>query len=105
MARQQGSGVYERTINMKGLLRLGAWGAAAAVALSLAVFTATSNTGSQRLMAAVSPGATQATAAVPVPPMPPVPLARITETEAETRRLADALRSLHSDREQLLTRI
>ena len=99
MARRQGSSVYERPFNMKGLLRLGGWGAGAAIALVVAVFTATSNSGSQRLMAAVSPPP-QATAAVPS-----VPIARINETEAETRRLAEAVRTLNSDRERLLTRI
>ena len=89
----------ERTVNMKGLLRLGGWGAAATLALAVAVFTATTNSGSQRLAAAAS-SPSQVTAAAPS-----VPIARITETEAETRKLADAVRTLNSDRERLLTRI
>jgi hypothetical protein len=86
---------------MKGLLRLASWGVAAAIALVVAVFSATSNTGSQRLMAAMSsPPTSQGKAISDV-----AQAARINETQSETRRLSDAVRSLNSDRDRLLARI
>jgi hypothetical protein len=98
MAREGANG-HGRAINMKALLRLAAWGAAASIALVIAVLAATSQRGSQRLMAALSPSTpSQATAAA-------IPVARVLETEAETRRLAEAVRALDSHREQLLARI
>jgi hypothetical protein len=100
MARGQEPSLYQRSGRMKVLLRLAGWGTAASLALTVAVFTATSNTGSRRLAAALTPTANQAIAAVPA-----VPVARFQETEAETRRLANAVQSLHSDRERLLARI
>ena len=100
MTRGPEPSLYQRLPNLKALLRPAGWGAAAAAALSVAVFSATTTPGSQRLAAAFSPSPNQATAAVPT-----VPLAQFEKTEAETRRLADAVRSLTTDRERLADRI
>jgi hypothetical protein len=85
---------------MRALWRLGLWGTSAAAALALAVVAGYSDTGSRRLMAATaSPGGAAPTAATSQP------AARPSEAEAETRRLAEAVRSLTADRERLAARI
>ncbi|MEA2938088.1 MAG: hypothetical protein QOC56_1592 [Alphaproteobacteria bacterium] len=98
----------ERPFNMRSLLRLAVWGTAATGALAVAVLSAYSNTGSQRLLVAMapagSPGKSQAQQQSPQPPSAQL-LARAAETENETRRLAEAVRTLNSDRDRLLTRI
>jgi hypothetical protein len=97
----QAEPAVERAFDMKGLLRLASWGVAATIALVVAVVTATSNSGSQRLMAAMSPQpSNQAKAIADV-----AQAARIKETQSETRRLSEAVRALNSDRERLLARL
>lgn len=85
---------------MRALWRLGLWGTSAAAALTLAVVAGYSDTGSRRLMAATAAqGGAAPTAAITQPATRP------SETEAETRRLAEAVRSLTADRERLAARI
>jgi hypothetical protein len=91
---------------MTTLLRLATWGAAAAVALLIAVLTATTDIGAKRLAttAAKASGRSDRPPTVVAAP-DPAQVARLAETESETRRLSEAVRTLHSDRERLLERI
>jgi hypothetical protein len=94
-----------RAFNMRALWRLGLWGTSAAAALTLAVVAGYSDTGSRRLMAAAAPpGGTTVAQRAPAAATPQ-PVARSSETEAETRRLAEAVRALTADRERLATRL
>jgi hypothetical protein len=83
------------SFNLRSLLRLALWGAAAAASLGAVVFVAYTNVGSQRLIAAMAGGQ----------PSSAQLAARTAETENETRRLTEAVQSLATDRERLLTRI
>ncbi|MGH6769415.1 MAG: hypothetical protein ACRECO_10405 [Xanthobacteraceae bacterium] len=87
-------------------MRLATWGTAAAIALLIAVLTATTDIGTKRLANSVAKSSERADpppVAVPVPD--PAQVARLAETENETRRLSEAIRTLSSDRERLLERI
>jgi hypothetical protein len=84
----------ERRFDMRSLRRLAIWGTSATAALAVAVIAGYSDLGSRRSMAA-SGGPGNATKAD----------ARTPEMAAETRRLADAVRVLTADREQLVARI
>ncbi len=94
-----------RPFDLRSLLRLGIWGMSAAAALGVAVASAYSTTGSQRLMAAFGPTAREANRPSPAGPATADLLARAAETENETQRLAEAVRALGADRERLITRI
>jgi hypothetical protein len=72
---------------IQDLLRLAIWGTFAAAALALAVISVSSGAGFRQ----ASP--------------PPEVLAQSAATAAETRRLAEAVRTLVADREQMLNRI
>jgi hypothetical protein len=84
---------------IRALLKLAGWGTAATVALLAVVMAAYSQTGSQRLVAALAPKAQSA------PPTPVALATRSPEAERETRRLAEAVRTLSADRDRLLTRV
>jgi hypothetical protein len=84
---------HQRAFDMRSLVRLATWGTAATVALVVAVAASYSTPGSRRLAAAAGQ-APSAQAAMRSP-----------EAEAETRRLADAVRVLTADRERLVARI
>jgi hypothetical protein len=89
------------TFDMRSLIRLGIWGGSATVALGLAVISASSSSGSQRLTAAASSGPASSQ-----PMMSDIETAaQVARTAEETRRLADQVRALAADRELLLTRI
>jgi hypothetical protein len=90
-------------IDLRGLIRLASWGAAAAAALMLAVFAARSDTGSRRMAATLGPASTKSTA--PQPDSLAAAAARTAELEFETRQMAIALRSLSADRDRLLARV
>jgi hypothetical protein len=91
---------------MKALLRLATWGVAATAALLIAVLTATSDIGTKRLAGTIAKGDAPADAPPVIVAAPdPVQVARLAETENETRRLSEAVRTLTSDRERLLERI
>lgn len=85
--------------DLRGLVRLAGWGAAAVLALMLAVFATRSELGSRRMAAVMGP---------PPPaqqPEPPQSVARAAELDFETRQLAVAVRSLSADRDRLLARV
>jgi hypothetical protein len=85
---------------MGSLWRLATWGAAAAASLIIAVIAGYSEAGSQRLMATrASPSPAQAT------PNDARLAAHERELDAETRRLADAVRTLTADRDRLAARV
>src|SRR5262245_46425668 len=94
-----------RPFNMRALWRLGLWGTSAAAALTLAVVAGYSDTGARRLMAATAaPGGAAVAQRAPAATTAQ-PAARPSETEAETRRLAEAVRALTADRERLAARL
>jgi hypothetical protein len=97
-------GAETKTFTMKSLWRMAVWGATAASALLIAVLTTRSEVGSQRVGIVLSslrgappspsgPAATQKVAAQTV------------DTEAETRRLAEAVRGLAAQNDQLKSRV
>jgi hypothetical protein len=92
--------VRERTFNMRSLRRLVIWGLAASLALGAAVAAGYSETGLRRLMADGNDAPARKADAAPAPAA-----ARPPEAEAEARRLADAVRALAADREQLGGRV
>jgi hypothetical protein len=83
----------DEQIDMRGLVRLGSWGAAAVGALLLAVLAVQSDTGARRVAGAMNqrPAATQ--------------LAARQDIEGETKRLVESVRTLSSDRDRLLARV
>src|SRR6202035_3375432 len=88
-------------LGMPALWRLAIWGGLATSALFAAVISVYSHTGAQRQTALIASGQTssgQATSAVESGPRPG-------ETAEEIRRVAEAVRSLAADRDQLLTRV
>jgi len=95
---------HERTFNMRALWRLAIWGSSAAFALAIAVVAGYSDTGSRRLMAAATPSSAAGAAQKAAPPTA-AQAARPPENDAETRRLAEAVRVLAADRERLVARI
>lgn len=83
----------DEQIDMRGLVRLGSWGAAAVGALLLAILAVQSDTGARRVAGAMNqrPAATQ--------------LAARQDIEGETKRLVESVRTLSSDRDRLLARV
>lgn len=81
------------------------WAGIAAVALGVAALAAQSQTGTQRLavISGRDPGAMAQHP--PAPSRQAEPTARPAEPDAETRRLAEAVRQLAADRDRLLGRI
>jgi hypothetical protein len=84
----------ERAFDMRSLWRLATWGTAATVALVVAVAGSYLDTGSRRPASAAAGNAPSAQ-----------PASRSQEAEAETRRLAEAVRVLTADRDRLVARI
>jgi hypothetical protein len=84
----------EDHIDMRPLLRIGAWGVCALVALGTAVLAGRSEIGEQRIGIALaalrSPGTVAATQPGP---------------DSETARLAETVRALTTDRDRLTTRV
>jgi hypothetical protein len=84
----------EDHIDMRPLLRIGAWGVCALVALGTAVLAGRSEIGEQRIGIALaalrSPGTVAATQQGP---------------DSETARLAETVRALTTDRDRLTTRV
>jgi hypothetical protein len=90
---------------MRRLWRAGIWGATTASALLIAVFATRSEIGLQKVadvLAAVSGGSTAAIQPVTVKTQV---VTRASDSEAETRRLSDAVRTLASDNGRLEARI
>jgi hypothetical protein len=93
-------------LGMRALWRLAIWGGLAIFALFAAVITAYSNAGSQRQAASIASGQ-GALVQETVQSRTSVGefSARSDETAEETRRLAEAVRALAADRDQVLARI
>src|SRR5580700_2279673 len=94
-------------VTMHGLWRLVVWGSTAATALLIAVLSSRGVVGSQRAAVAAS---TLGTVAIVQPAQPaqtpPPALARAIDTQAaETKRLADAVRDLTADSDELKSRL
>lgn len=87
-------------IDLRGLIRLASWGAAATAAFLLAVFATRSETGSRRMAAVFGPSSAPRLQAEVSPAT-----ARAAELEFETRQMAVAVRSLSTDRDRLLARV
>ncbi len=83
---------HEPSFDMRSLRRLAIWGTSATVALVMVVAASFSDSGSRRMMAGAAANAQMLAS-------------RSAEAEAETRRLADAVRALIADREQLVARL
>lgn len=94
----------DENFDMRTLARLAVWGAAAMLALLIAVFTTRSDFGARRIALAFGT-ATGSTPAPRAAPAPTASLARGNETEQDVRRLTESLRSLSTDRDRLLARV
>jgi hypothetical protein len=99
-------------VTMRGLWRLVVWGSTAATALLIAVMSSRGVVGSQRAAVAASTfgGATVAVVQPlqplqPLQPVPPQPAARPFDAQAETKKLADAVRDLSADNDELKSRL
>jgi len=91
-------------IDVRGLMRLASWGAAAVTAMLLAVVAARSDLGTRRVAAIFGPESAPQTVRLQAEPSP-VAAARTAELEFETRQMAAAVRSLSADRDRLLARV
>lgn len=89
----QKSAAAKTIFTAQRLRRLAVWGATAAGALCLAVYSSRNETGAQRVALILHGGAPIQVAAQKLDP------------EAETRRLADAVRGLAADDDQIKTRL
>ncbi len=96
MATRRNQGFDRRTI-----VRLATWGTSAAVALMVAALITFSSSGAQRTGLAVA-GLTQVESQLVATAQPN---ARPSDSDAEKRRLDDAIRLLAADRDRLLTRV
>jgi hypothetical protein len=91
-------------VTMHGLWRLVVWGSTAATALLIAVLSSRGVVGSQRAAVAASTLG-GATVAVVQPAPTPQPAARPFDAQAETKKLADAVRDLTADNDELKSRL
>jgi hypothetical protein len=91
-----------RPFDMGALRRLAIWGVLAAVALSVAVLAGYANPAAQRLLETIAAAIGQTQRRVEATPAPAA--IGSAEAESETRRLAEAVRTLAADRNELLTR-
>jgi hypothetical protein len=95
-------------VTMRGLWRLVVWGSTAATALLIAVMSSRGVVGSQRAAVAASTlgGATVAVVQPLQPaPTPQQPAARPFDAQAETKKLAEAVRDLSADNDELKSRL
>jgi hypothetical protein len=106
-ARRSIASWQEQAFDMRSLRRLAIWGGTATMALAMAVVAGYSgNVSRQPVAAADAPGAVSAPSNVQKSDARTARLdTRPPETEAETQRLADAVRVLTADRDQLVARI
>jgi hypothetical protein len=95
-ARTGNRGAQKHPFTMRALWRLAMWGTAAAASLLVAVLAGHSETGSQRLLAAMAGG---------TPPTRPNAAELARNFEIETRRLASQLHALGADRDRLAARV
>ena len=101
--QEAGLPANDDNFDMRTLARVAIWGAAAMLALLIAVFATRSDSGTRRMAMAFGTvtGSTPAARTTPTPNL----AGRNTDTELEIRRLTDAMRSLSSDRDRLLARV
>ena len=92
-------------VTMHGLWRLVVWGSTAATALLIAVLSSRGVVGSQRAAVAASTLGGATVAVVQPAPTPPQPAARAFDAQAETKKLADAVRDLTADNDELKSRL
>jgi len=93
-------------VTMHGLWRLVVWGSTAATALLIAVLSSRGVVGSQRAAVAVSTLGGGAVAMVqPVQTTPPAVARAFDAQAAETKKLADAVRDLTADSDELKSRL
>ena len=95
-------------VTMHGLWRLVVWGSTATTALLIAVLSSRGVVGSQRAAVAASTLGSGTVAIVqPAPPAqtPPAVVRAIDTQAAETKRLADAVRDLTADNDELKSRL
>jgi hypothetical protein len=93
-------------VTMHGLWRLVVWGSTAAAVLLIAVLSSRGVVGSHRAAVAVSTiGNGTAAIVQPVMAPPPQSPANAFDAQAETKRLADSVRELASENDQLKARI
>jgi hypothetical protein len=97
----------KRRHEIRALWRFGAWGAAAAIALTAVAIVAQTNIGAARLQLAItSVSEPMQLASAPVPPHLVERVAeRAIENEAATRHLAAEVRTLTTDRDRLAVRL
>ncbi len=87
-------------MNMRALWRLAIWGASAAAALTLVVVASFSDTGSRRIATAMASPTGKDDQKAPIQVA-----VRSAEQDAETRRLAEVVRTLTADRDRLAARL
>jgi len=92
-------------VTMHGLWRLVVWGSTAATALLIAVLSSRGVVGSQRAAVAASTLGGGAVAIVQPVQTPPQAAARSFDAQAETKKLADAVRDLTADNDELKSRL
>ena len=92
-------------VTMHGLWRLVVWGSTAATALLIAVLSSRGVVGSQRAAVAASTIGGATVAVVQPAPTPQQPAARAFDAQAETKKLADAVRDLTADNDELKSRL
>ncbi|MGA8499586.1 MAG: hypothetical protein WB764_29165 [Xanthobacteraceae bacterium] len=93
-------------VTMHGLWRLVVWGSTAATALLIAVLSSRGVVGSQRAAVAASTfGGAAVTVVQPVPTPPQAVVRAFDAQAAETKKLADAVRDLTADNDELKSRL
>src|SRR5580692_5900403 len=92
-------------VTMHGLWRLVVWGSTAAAVLLIAVLSSRGVVGSQRAAVAASTLCGATVAVVQPAPTPQQPAARAFDAQAETKKLADAVRDLTADNDELKSRL
>jgi hypothetical protein len=92
-------------VTMHGLWRLVVWGSTAATALLIAVLSSRGVVGSQRAAVAASTLGGATVAVVQPAPTPQQPAARPFDAQSETKKLADAVRDLTADNDELKSRL
>jgi hypothetical protein len=99
--QEAGLPANDDNFDMRTLARVAIWGAAAMLALLIAVFATRSDSGTRRMAMAFG----TVTGSTPAARTTPTPSLAGRETDLEIRRLTDAMRSLSSDRDRLLARV
>src|ERR1700730_10991054 len=92
-------------VTMHGLWRLVVWGSTAATALLIAVLSSRGVVGSQRAAVAASTIGGGTVVIVQPAQTPPQTAARAFDVQAETKRLAEAVRDLAADNGELKSRL